>query len=231
MLRSVLVVLCAVCIMLSFPAGADPWKDESDHGYYGNKHYNNKHLNQHAEAGPPPWAPAQGYRHKQGDNDHEDEPPKVWYDSPQVEFLLASQKIGINTGKCSREVVGAIVGGVIGGLIGNKVSGQDNRTIGTIAGSLIGVVVGKEIGRDMDNADAQCTSQALERAPDGQAITWDNPTTGNRYSVIPYETYRQEDGRYCRKYRVAVNAGSSTKYYGDTACRTGAGVWETLPSS
>ncbi len=226
-LRSILVILCAGSMALSLHASADPWKDESSHGYHGHKHHN-KHRNKHAELGPPPWAPAHGYRSKQRDNDQDVGPVKVWYDSPQVEFLLASEKIGIDTGNCNREVVGAVMGGVIGGVIGNKTSSRDNKTLGTVAGSLIGVVVGKEIGRNMDNADAQCTNQVLERAPDGQAIIWDNPNTGHRYSVIPYETYRQEDGRYCRKYRAAIKAGSSTKYYGETACRTDDGVWAKL---
>jgi surface antigen len=233
--RRVLVILCASCLVFSLAAGADPWKDESGHGRHGEKHHKHKHRhkhrNKHAEYGPPPWAPAHGYRGKHYDHDYEEEPAQVRYESPQVEFVLASQKIGIDTGNCNREAVGAVMGGVIGGVIGNQAAGRDKRTIGTIAGSLIGLVVGKEIGRSMDNADAQCTNQALERAPDGQAITWDNPNTGHRYSVTPYETYRQDDGRYCRKYRAAVNAGSNTKYYGETACRTVDGVWERLPPS
>jgi surface antigen len=229
-LRSVLVVLCAASLVLSVPASADPWKDESGRGNHANKHHKNKHRNKHAEHGPPPWAPAHGYRGTQRD-DHQNEPTKAWYDSPQVEFLLTSQKIGIDSGNCNREVVGAVMGGVIGGVIGNKVSSRDNKTVGTIAGSLIGVVVGKEIGRNMDNADAQCTNQALERAPNGQPVSWDNPDTGNRYSVIPYETYQQDDGRYCRKYRAAISGGSNTtKYFADTACRGDDGVWERLPS-
>jgi surface antigen len=235
-LRSVLVLWFAGSMVLSVAASADPRKDESGHGYHANKDHKNKHQNKHAAYGPPPWAPAHGYRGKHRENDRHGQPDTVWYDSPQVEFLLASQKIGIDTGKCNREVVGAVMGGVIGGVIGNKVSHRSDRTssdrtIGTIAGSLIGVVVGKEIGRNMDNADAQCTNQALERAPNGQSVTWDNPETGHRYSVIPYETYRQDDGRYCRKYRAAINASSNTtKYYADTACRSDDGVWETLPS-
>jgi surface antigen len=230
-LRSVLVILCTGSMVFGVPASADPWKDESGHGYHANKHHKNKHRNKHAKQGPPPWAPAHGYRGKQRDNDYQNESAKAWYDSPQVEFLLTSQKIGIDSGNCNREVVGAVMGGVIGGVIGNKVSSRDNKTIGTVTGLLIGVVAGKEIGRNMDNADAQCTNEALERAPNGKAVTWDNPDTGHRYSVTPYETYRQEDGRYCRKYRAAINAGTNTtKYYADTACRTDEGMWETLPS-
>jgi surface antigen len=231
-LRSILILLSVVGMVLSAFANADPWKDESGHGYLVNKHQQYKHRNKHSAYGPPPWAPAYGNRGKQRENDHRADSDTVWYDSPQVEFLLASQKIGIETGNCNRQVVAAVMGGVIGGAIGNKASSRGNKTIGTIAGSLIGLVAGKEIGRTMDNADAQCTNQALERSPDGQAVTWDNPDTGHRYSVIPYATYQQDDGHYCRKYRAAINTGSNTtKYYADTACRTDDGVWEKLPSS
>jgi surface antigen len=216
--RGSLVVLCAVSIVLSFSVRADPTEDVSGYEYHGNL--------QHVAMQP--WAPAQGHSQKQSDNDQKDEPAKIWYDSPQVKFLLVSQKIGINTGKCNRRVAGAIVGGDIDSVIGNKVSDQDNRAIAAIAASLISVAFGKEISRNMDKADALCINQVLERAPDDQPITWDDPATGTRYLVIPYETYRQDDGRYCRKYRAAVNAGSSTKYYGDTACRTKDGMWEKL---
>lgn len=230
--RSVLVILSVGSMILSVFASADPWKDESGHGYHANTYHKHKHRNKHAGYGPPPWAPAHGYRNKQGNSDHQDVQKTVWYDSPQVEFLLTSEKIGIATGNCNREVIGAVMGGVIGGTIGNKASNQGAKTIGTIAGSLIGAVVGKEIGRNMDGSDAQCANQALERSPDSKAVTWDNPDTGHRYSIIPYQTYQQDDGRYCRKYRAAINDGSNTtKYYVDTACRNDDGVWEKLPPS
>ena len=219
-------------MVLTVSASADPWINQSGHGYQANKHHKYEHRDKHVGYGPPPWAPAHGSRNTPGANDDQAVQNAAWYDSPQVEFLLTSEKIGIAEGNCNREVVGAIVGGIIGGAIGNKVPSQGNKTPGTVAGSLIGVVVGKEIGRNMDKADAQCTNQALERSPDGQAINWNNPDTGHRYSVIPYQTYKLEDGRYCRKYRASINAGSNTtKYYADTACRSDEGVWEALPPS
>lgn len=229
--RSILVMFCAGGLALSLAASADPGKDQSGNGYHEYVFYKYKHQKKRANQGPPPWAPAHGYRDRHADNDHEEKPAKVWYDSPQVKFLLTSEKIGINSGNCDREVVGTVMGGIIGEANGNKPVSLDNRTLDTNAGSLISVVPGKEIGRDMDNADAQCANQALERAPDGQAVSWDNPNNGQRYSVVPYETYRQDDGRYCRKYTAAIQAGSITKYFGDTACRTDDGVWEKLPKS
>jgi surface antigen len=240
--RSVLVLLCAVGIVLSLPAGADPWKDESGHGHHRHKHHKHhkhKHRYKHEEHGPPPWAPAYGYREQHGrdsddyrddyDDGYEERQEAVQQDTPQVEFVATSQKIGIDTGKCNREVVGAVMGGLIGGAIGNTAI-RDNRTLGTIAGTLIGIVVGKEIGRNMDKADAQCVNQALERAQDGQAVTWNNPNTGYRYSLTPYQTYQRNDGHYCRKYRAVVKTGSHTQNYREAACRNNDGVWERLPS-
>lgn len=224
-LRPILIMLCAASMVLILPASADPWKDESGHGYYEKKHYKNKHRSRYARHRLPPWAAVRVNLSNQLVFDREEE--SVEAEVPKMEFQLASQKIGIFSGKCNREAVAALIGG---GVIGDSTSNRDNRTV-SIAGSLFGVVSGKEIGRNMDNADAQCANQALERAQDGQAVAWDNPNTGHRYSIIPYQSYQQEDGRYCRKYRAAVNAGSSTKYYGEIVCRTEDGVWKRLPSS
>lgn len=229
MYRGFSVVWCAFSIVLSFSAGADSWKDESSLESNQDPNYKNIHFNKHT---PPPWAPPHAQSHRQADNNQGDGAAKTWYDSPQIKFLVASQKIGIESGKCNRGIAKAIVGGDIGDVIGNKnVSDQDNRIIGAITASLITVVAEKKIGRTMEKADAFCVSQVLESAPDDQAIIWNDPTTDNRYMVIPYNTYRQDDGSYCRKYKAAVNAGTTTKYYGDTACRTEDGVWKPLPSS
>lgn len=235
-----------ISIVLASPVVADPWKDESGHGYQKNGHYKQKHKkkNKHKREyevqnnyqGPPPWAPAHGYRRKQHDNGertevvvnvpvHEDD-RYIKHDSPHVEFELASQKIGIVTGTCNRETIGAVMGGIVGGVIGNKASSRDNKTLGTLAGALVGVVLGKELGRSMDKEDTQCTGQALERARDGQTVVWDNPETGQRYSVTPYRTFQKNDGRYCRNYNASVKDDSNESLYKETACRNEAGVWE-----
>ena len=240
--------------VVASPVIADPWKDESGHGYQKNKHYKQKHKEKHKnkqkreyeyeveykveghDQGPPPWAPAHGYRRKHH-HDHErteiivnvptqQEDRYVEHDSPHVEFGLASQKIGITSGTCNRETIGAVMGGIVGGVIGNKTSSDKNKTIGTLAGAVIGVVLGKELGRSMDKTDAQCTGQALERARDGQAVVWNNPETGHNYSVTPYKTYQQKDGRYCRKYNATIKDGGKAQQYAEIACRNQDGVWE-----
>ena len=273
-LRSLLVLLASATLAIGMPVKADPWKDESGHGYRGGKHngkhgkHHRKHKGKHRHerdyyeveydsregyrrGGPPPWAPAHGYRrghdrdHEYRDHEYRDreyrdrdyrepqprvtihvEPEPKVHATTEVDFEADSQRIGIDSGKCDRKVVGAVVGGLVGGIIGNKTTSGKNRKLGTLAGALIGAVVGSEIGRNMDNTDAQCTNQALERAPDGRAVTWDNPNTGHKYSVTPTDTYKRDDGTYCRNFKTTVKAQAGTQNYNDTACRNDQGVWE-----
>lgn len=54
--------------------------------------------------GPPPWAPAHGYRRKQGLAETSYVPP-----------------FDINIGTCNRELVGSVLGGAVGGVLGSNV--------------------------------------------------------------------------------------------------------------
>lgn len=256
-LRSLQVFIITASFLSILPAAADPWKDESahDHKYewyrYKHRHHNNREYEAddddygrgyHEHGGPPPWAPAHGYRRKHH-RDHgqtvvivnpptreqDDYRERERYDdrASATDFRVTSEKIGITSGRCNRAVVGTVVGGVVGGIIGNKVAHDRDKNLGTVAGVLIGAIVGNKIGRNMDNADANCTNQALERAPDGQVVRWKNPDTGYLYAVTPYKTYKRADGRYCRDYKAEV-IGNKTNRYKETACRNEKGVWQKL---
>jgi surface antigen len=141
---------------------------------------------------------------------------------PEMDFQTGSAAIGITAGTCKREKVGAVMGGIIGGVIANKTSSGKHKAFKTLVGTIFGAVIGKEVGKNMDNEDAACTHQALERARDGQAISWNNPDTGQRYQVTPYQTYQRKDGSYCRKYDALIGE----KNYRETACRTEQGDWQ-----
>jgi len=229
-------------LVAALPASADPWKHESGNGYHrkGEKHgHNREHRDRHehtahydehyryrgyrAQGGPPPWAPAHGYRRKANDDTRGGRYARR--DADEVGFETASDKIGIPSGHCNRQVIGTVLGGIVGGVIGNNVSSEENKRLGTVAGAIVGAVIGNKIGRNMDNTDGRCTNQALERAPDGQVVAWKNPETGYRYSVTPYKTYRRDDGRYCRDYKFTA-AKRDTRKYRETACRSDNGVWE-----
>lgn len=244
-LRSILIAIFIGGLTVVLNVQADPWKNESGNNdrYHKQKHHA-RHENVHEVKydadddyrGPPPWAPAHGYRRK---NKH-DIPSRVivqvpvreehqyakYHASPEIEFVMTSQWIGITSGTCNREAVGAVMGGIAGGVIGNTTASGDNKELGTFAGAIIGVVLGKELVGRMDKADIQCTSQVLERARDDQTVVWNNPDTGRHYSVIPYQSYKQTDGRYCRNYKATIRVGTTESIYKETACRNESGVWE-----
>lgn len=254
-LRKLQVFIIAAGMLCALPAVADPpWQDDSGHGYEHEKEWHKhkyKHRYRHEreeeaedddddggysdQSGPPPWAPAYGYR-RQHRHEHTDtvvivEEPvseEPVYDDRQdtaVQFRTDTQQLGISSGRCNRQVVGTVVGGIVGGVIGHNVIHSRDKNLGTAAGVIIGAIVGNQIGRNMDNADANCTNQVLERASDGQVVRWKNPDTGYQYAVTPYKTYQREDGRYCRDYTTVVKS-SKTSQYRQTACRSDQGVWE-----
>ena len=61
----------------------------------------------------------------------------------------------------------------------------------------VGGFVGGNIGRQMDDGDRYRAGEALESTPTYQSSSWENPDTGNRYTVTPTRTYN-DSGRACR---------------------------------
>jgi surface antigen len=198
-------------------AVADPWKDESGHGKHGHwGHYNETHY-EHKGGGPPPWAPAHGYRRK-----HSGHHP--YYPRPQPAYPQAVD-LGITSGTCNRRAVGAVLGGVVGGVAGAQIGRGDGKTAATIAGTLLGVLVGSHIGRSMDQADRYCTAQVLEQASDRQSIVWHNPEAQAQYRVTPLSTYTQQ-GQYCREYLTEAQVGNVPSQVYGRACRMPDGAWQ-----
>jgi surface antigen len=162
--------------------------------------------------GPPPWAPAHGWRGKHA-RDYE-----AGYQIPDL---------GIELGRCNRDVIGAVIGGAAGGVIGSQIGKGSERTAATIGGTIIGVLIGGAIGRSMDEADQACIAQTLEQAPAQHAVAWNNPD-GGHYRVLPLEGYEDRQGRICRDYRTtATIAGRQQEVY-DTACRQPDGSWQRV---
>lgn len=246
MLRAIQVLIIATGILFGLSAAADPWKDEAGQGYHHERDWH-KHKRWHKDrydredeaeedddneegyrhrVGPPPWAPAYGYRRMHHDDRAErDDGYDQDRDRAAVEFKAASDRIGISSGQCNRAAVGTVVGGIVGGVIGHNLLHTRDKNLATVAGVLIGAVVGNRIGRNMDNADVNCTNQILERAPDGQVVRWKNPDSGYQYSITPYKTYKRADGRYCRDYIAVVRRDKVSKYR-EVACRTEKGIWK-----
>lgn len=124
------------------------------------------------------------------------------------------------------EQAGMVIGGALGGLLGNQIGGGSGRTAAIIIGTLAGVAIGGNVGRSMDDTDRLKTARSLETVRTGVNTSWENPDTGNQYSVTPTRTY-DADGGPCREYTVdAVVDGRNQTVYG-TACRQADGSWRT----
>ena len=127
-----------------------------------------------AQGGPPPWAPAHGYR----DNDrgydrydsrydrqdrrrYRDERRAARYD--RYGRYVEPRRVGRNDrvwqgrdGRyyCQREngTTGLIIGAAGGALVGRMIDTRGDRTVGTLLGAALGGVLGREI----DRGSARC---------------------------------------------------------------------------
>lgn len=172
-----------------------------------------------ALADPPPWAPAHGYRAK-GKHKNKGRHRGVYtqaYRAPDV---------GIPSGSCNRDVIGAIIGGAAGGYAGSRVGSGDGKLAATVAGTLLGLLVGGSVGRSMDQVDQNCIGQTLEQAEDRRTVQWRNPDSGTNYRVTPTKTYSVSDGRYCREYTTEATIGGKIQRTYGTACRQPDGSWK-----
>src|SRR5262249_7955888 len=79
-----------------------------------------------AEADPPPWAPAHGWRAKHHHDDDDAGPRRVYV-----------MPYGLSERTCHRDLIGAAIGGAAGGLAGNQIGKGNGRTAATIGGVVI----------------------------------------------------------------------------------------------
>ena len=140
-------------------------------------------------------------------------------------MLVAASALALGGCQTTREQQGQVIGAIAGGLLGNQVGSGSGRTAATIAGTILGGYLGGNIGRQMDDGDRYRAGQALESTPSNYSTSWENPDTGNRYSVTPTSTY-YSDSRPCREYTTeAWIDGQRETLYG-TACRQSDGSWQ-----
>ena len=209
--KTITIATAVAALTLSTGLQADPWKKSHGPGK------DRPHQSQARKGGgPPPWAPAHGYRAKRG--------ASVYYEAPDV-YERHTREFGIHSGTCNRQELGTVLGGVVGGVVGSRVGDREDRTVTTIAGVVIGALIGREIGRRMDEADQACVGQVLERAADHQTVHWRNPDTGVEFQVTPQRTFQQDD-RYCRTYMTVAVLDDGRRGREETACRTGEGAWK-----
>ncbi len=244
----------AVSLVLTLPVAAiaDPDRDESGYGnsYEHNEkmkgHSKGKHKNKnrnkyesegnHSAGGPPPWAPAHGWRANRGTDEYDDRhearyvtPVVVERNDTRVVVSNgnATVDVGIDQGSCNRTAIGTVMGGIVGGVIGNRVGDRDNRDVATVLGVVLGGVVGHKIGSSMDKADQHCTGQVLEQAHDNQTVRWADHNNQGQYSVTPLRTY-QADGNPCRDFVTEYRGDNGIERERSTACRNSSGAWSKL---
>jgi surface antigen len=117
-----------------------------------------------------------------------------------------------------------VIGGVLGGIGGAQIGKGTGRTAAIIVGTMAGAAIGGAIGRSMDETDRLKAAHALETVRTGVPSTWNNPDTGNVYTVTPTRTYDTEAGP-CREYTMDARIGGRLEQVYGTACRQPDGTW------
>ncbi len=172
--------------------------------------------------GPPAWAPAWGYRGKQ----------KIRYSRNGTAYeadpgdLVRLPDVGL--ARCNRDLIGAVLCGAVGAAAGSQIGKGDGRVLATVGGAIIGALVGGNLGRAMDRVDQNCVGQALERAPDGRAVAWDDPDRRGGYTVTPTRTWQTGSGAWCREYRTKIVIDGRTEDAVGAACRQPDGSWKKV---
>lgn len=240
-------VAFAAVALASMPSlsAADPGKDESGHGrgHEGGGSY--KYEEKHDGRGGMKQEWMSGdckYEYKAGPGGTKEEykcdgpgrgaGPPGWVPPGHRGHVYSTElprpPLDLGIGRCNRELLGRVLGGAAGAAGGSQIGDGRGRIAAIIGGALAGVLLGGEIGRSMDRADHLCVDQALEHAPDGRPIAWEDPNTRRRHRIVPEATFRAEDGRYCREYTArSTFGGRQVQTYG-TACRQPDGSWKIV---
>lgn len=221
-MRAIGKTFTAVAILILFGA-TTALAGPPDKGRGHNKHHG-KHAGKGAvvythearrfQGGPPPWAPAHGYRRKMRQHD------------TAILLPTAPTSGAPLLGQCNREMIGQLLGGAAGAAVGSQIGDGKGRLAAIAAGTIIGVLVGGEVGRSMDRADALCMDEALENAPDGSTVIW--ASDRHEYEVTPQQTFQTADGSYCREYQANSSVGNDTVQTYGTACRQPDGSWQIV---
>lgn len=127
----------------------------------------------------------------------------------------------------NNEGAGALTGGVVGGLLGSQFGGGSGKVFSAVGGAMVGAYLGGQIGRYMDRQDRLEMQRALETAPTGKVVVWNNPDTGYRYVVKPTRTYYVQQ-QPCREYSTQAIIGGKSQQIWGKACRQGDGSWRVV---
>jgi surface antigen len=113
--------------------------------------------------------------------------------------------------------VGAGGGAIVGGLAGGPT--------GALIGGALGGIFGYGVGRSIEIENDRRMEAALA-AQGAQPVTWQNPDSGNMYTVAPQPIY-YDRGRPCREFSVLAQTQDGPREVYGTACQR-ADRWEVV---
>lgn len=166
------------------------------------------------QPGPPPWAPAHGYRKKQRGGSY-------------------AFPTGLLGGRCRADLLdgptlGGLAGAAAGGFVGAQIGQGKGQLAATAIGTLVGFVMGQQVVRSLGRAEETCFSRTFEHVPDRETIVWQDPARGAQYQVMPVRTAEAEGGLYCREYQAKATVGGKVSETYGTACRMPDGSWKLM---
>jgi surface antigen len=166
------------------------------------------------QPGPPPWAPAHGYRRKQGGGGY-------------------AFPTGLLGGRCRADLldgptVGGLVGAAAGGFAGAQFGKGKGQLAATALGTLVGFVIGQQVGQSLGRTEETCFSRTFEHVPDRETIVWNEPERSAQYQVMPVRTAEANNGMYCREYQAKATVGGKVSETYGTACRMPDGSWKLM---
>lgn len=100
--------------------------------------------------------------------------------------------------------------------------------------ALVAVLVVREVAVDralneqlaqMQLQIAQLRNQTLENVPSGRKASWFAPAGKTRVDVMPVQTYRTSENRFCREYEERIEDAQGVEIRRGIACRSGKAVW------
>lgn len=184
---------------------------------YGPRGYEEKWKCDNAgyfQPGPPPWAPAHGYRRKHGGGSY-------------------AFPTGLLGGRCRADLldgptIGGLAGAAAGGLAGAQIGKGKGQLAATALGTLVGFVIGQQVGQSLGRAEETCFSRTFEHVPDRETIVWNDGGHGAQYQVMPVRTSEPMNGMYCREYQAKATVGGKVSETYGTACRQPDGSWKLM---
>lgn len=129
------------------------------------------------------------------------------------------------------ETTGAVIGALAGGVLGSTMGEGSGKTAATIGGALLGMWAGSHIGANLTREDRAYHSNATQKAytaPMGEAITWDNASTGHSGSVVATRQGQTASGNYCREFQQSITIDGQTERAYGTACQQQDGSWKIM---